>query len=212
MKPFPSYLRSGLLPLREQRWQAIARERWSEFSFNGRQFPFQEPPDPVDADSSLWRDVPDGLQGEFGSVDFRYPRGAPPAETAGQRIKLSGWRGERLYVQLLLWSAGEVKQVRWRLSPFTGSGGELAGEDALKVNFIRYVLTDDGSQGGRGAPPDSVFLSADVLDDIERFDLPARSLRPLWITVNVPPAAAPGIYRAEIAVEAAGNESISFSL
>ena len=45
-KPFPAYLRSDLMPIQKNRWDAIPENRRSEFSFNTRLYPFQEPLDP----------------------------------------------------------------------------------------------------------------------------------------------------------------------
>ena len=210
--PDPAYFRPGLLPIQKMRWDSIPPNRHSEFSFGTRLYPAQEPDDPDSGRPEIWRNEAPGLQGSFASVEKKYPRSAPPGIETSRRIKLSGWKGERIYSQLLLWSSSEISQVRWKTSSFAGGGMELPAGDCLKVNFVRYVLADDGSQEGRGAPPDQRSLMPDVLEDFDRFDLPARSVRPLWISVQIPQEAEAGEYRADITVEAENAESLTFTI
>ncbi len=198
--------------MRRQRWELIPPERRAEFSFGTRLFPSQEPADPDSTGQAAWEEVPPGLRGAFGSLDRRYPRGVPPEVELSAETQLSGWRGERVATQLVLWSSSEVRQVRWRIGEFTSEDGATLRSDCLRVHFLRYVLSDDGSQGGRGEPPTKKFLTADVLDEVERFDLAERNVRPLWLTVDIPAEAAPGRYRAELTVVAAGGVELPFRL
>ena len=211
-KPFPTYLRSDLMPLQKNRWDSIPENRRSEFSFNTRLYPFQEPLDPTKPDRDTWRGVPQGLHGSFVSKDCRYSRSVFPDVEVTNHWKLAGWKGERLSAQIVLWSSSDAKQVRWKKSSFRSDDGDSLSEDCLAINFVRYVLADDGTQGGRGAPPETKLLVADVLDGIERFDLPAGSVRPLWITVQIPRDAKAGVYQAEITVAATNTTNLSFTL
>ena len=47
-------------------------------------------------------------------------------------------------------------------------------------------------------------LEADLLDEAASCDVPARSTRPVWITVDIPRDAAPGRYTAPVAVKGEG--------
>jgi Glycoside hydrolase 123, catalytic domain/Glycoside hydrolase 123 N-terminal domain len=211
-RTYPAYHRAGLMPLRQRRWDAIPGHRRQEFSFNTRLFPFQEPTNPDALNAAAWKDVPAGLHGSFVSTEKRYPANTPPGLTPESRKKLSGWKGEKVGTQLLLWSLSEVKQVRWRTLPFRNGEGVSGEEDWMKINFIRFVLSDDGSQGGSGPPPEGSSIEPDVLDNIDRFDLPARSVRPLWVSIKIPESAEEGLYRGEIIIEAENGASMTFAI
>lgn len=147
-----------------------------------------------------WQGV-EGLRGGWGALDTRYARDeAPPlggpTATAWSAV---AWRGERVHNQLLLWSGSGATQVRARGGAFKGEGGAEIPAVAARVAVERYVLAD-----GK--------LVADVLDPAERWEVPAHSTRPLWVSVQVPPEARPGRYTATLEVLAAGKIALPFEI
>lgn len=125
------------------------------------------------------------------TTDARFEKHTVPDPGTGSptepQQRLTAWRGERVQAQLLLWSAGEVPQVRVKPVSQPNVNGKTLPASA---RFVRYVLADK-------------VLAADILDDAERVDIPARSVRPVWVTVDVPRDAAPGKY--SIRVDATGQ-------
>jgi hypothetical protein len=47
----------------------------------------------------------------------------------------------------------------------------------------------------------------DRLEDFQRFDLPGRSVRPVWISVEIPGNAIPGNYQGTIEVQSEHNRT-----
>jgi hypothetical protein len=125
---------------------------------------------------------------------------------------LKGWRGERLSAQLVLWASQEVKNVTVTVGEFKGSSGVLAG--CASSGFVRYVMTDEfaGGCGYRKPENFAASLSPDMIDDIDSYDIEAKSVRPVWITVDVPRDAKAGTYEADIFVAADGIVNHEFKL
>jgi len=144
-----------------------------------------------------WNDVPAGLQGAVGTIDVRYPRDFVPELDQQDTCRLVAWRGERVHAQLVLWTATGVRQVRLiHSAPRTADGREMPA-DAVRTRFVRYVLAD-----GR--------LCADVLDTADRLDLPPQTVRPVWVSIDVPRDASPGLYTTQIRIEGADVKPLVF--
>lgn len=141
------------------------------------------------------------LAGVFGSVDERYAREEPPQlpPDAGNVWSTVAWRGDRVQAQLVLWTAAGARQVRVQPVALRSERGEEIPASAIRTRFVRYVLAD-----GK--------LVGDVLDDAPRLDLPAHSVRPVWVTVEVPPQTAPGLYTGQLMVQAQGQPPLPFAL
>lgn len=137
---------------------------------------------------------------EWGSTDIRYPRQDIPSPTAGTRLRLKGWKGERVNAQALLWSAKELTKAACTLSPLT-CGKETLPAEAASLHYVRYVMTDElnkDGKGGCGHRPDKAewdsSLVADPLDIVPIKDIRARTVQPIWVNVWIPQTARPGKY------------------
>lgn len=157
------------------------------------------------------------LQGAVGDIHRQYDAANVPLNTTTQAWSATAWRGERVHGQFVLWTARELSGVRAEVSELkrvedVGRGfrtplekdnepGAGIGIPALhtSVRFVRHVLAD-----GK--------LVGDVLDDAERVAMPAGSYRAVWLTVETPRDAAPGIYAGTLTLRADGAQSISFPL
>ncbi|MCC6444241.1 MAG: DUF4091 domain-containing protein [Armatimonadetes bacterium] len=143
---------------------------------------------------SAWKSVAPGLKGAVGSLDVRYRRDSVPEAGDTKSWKASAWRGERASGQLALWTADGARQVRLSARPLRGEDG---AEIPIRVRFVRYVLGDGQ-------------LYPDILDTAERLDLSPRTARPVWLSVDVPARANPGLYRGEVNAHAEGGDTLSF--
>jgi len=149
-----------------------------------------------------WRGVTAGLHGAVGSTDRRYARGLVPdlAETdGGRRWSAVAWRGERASGQVVLWTGEGARQVRLAASALRSEAGDELPRDCLQVRFVRYVLGDGQVLG-------------DVLDTAARLDLAPHSARPVWVSVEPPADARPGLYRGRVEVRAEGVEPLAFEV
>lgn len=174
---------------------------------------YPEPKDP-NLDTSLdWSKVPDKLNASFASIDVRYPKSEIPDLKQSCTHKIVGWKGERLSAQILMWAPIDVKQIELEFSDFKSDKSSLSN-DIAQARFVRYVITDEYANGCGDRKPEDfpAFLSADMLDNSECFDMEARTSRPVWITVEIPGDAHEGTYSGTIELFAKGHESKKFSL
>ncbi len=173
---------------------------------------FEELPDPA-RDSSVWKTTDNGLLASFGSIDERYPKSVEPAVVIRRSLDVTGWRGERLSAQLLLWSADGADQAECKVSEFRSDDAVLPAGIA-RARFVRYVMTDIFGPGCGYRKPENfpASLSPDMLDDIDCMDIEPKTVRPVWITVDIPADAAPGRYTAAVTVGARKQKTQTLEL
>ncbi|MDR3246316.1 MAG: DUF4091 domain-containing protein [Prevotellaceae bacterium] len=164
---------------------------------------FVESPDPQE-DTAVWKSK--GLRLSFGSLDVRYPKHKEPDIEMSKIAIFSAWKGERVSIQTVLWTAVPVKQVECKVTDLESDDGIISG-DAIKVRFVRYVMSDMFGNGcGHRKPEDyPASLTADMLDNIDCMDMEAKSVRPVWITIDVPDSTKAGKYEANIQLYVRGK-------
>ncbi|MBI2302073.1 MAG: DUF4091 domain-containing protein [Armatimonadetes bacterium] len=152
----------------------------------------------VAARARKWEQVAPGLHGAVASLDLRYPRDSVPEVAEEAAWSGTAWRGDRASAQLLLWSREPMHQLRLAAGPLQGDGATIPA-GAVRARFVRYVLADG-------------HLQPDILDTATRLDLPARSVRPVWVSLDVPAEQKPGVYRGQLTATAAGLPPVTFDL
>jgi len=145
----------------------------------------------------LWKNISQGLHASWANVDTRYPRHAPPEVACSNLLSACAWRGERISAQMVLWTADGAEQLRFDTATLGNDDGAQIPADALTPRFVRYVLAD-----GKLVP--------DVLDTIERLDIPPRTTRPIWLSIDVPRQAKPGIYKGYLQILAKNHPPLKF--
>ena len=143
---------------------------------------------PVDANS--WLNEKPGLHVGFGSEDKLYFRTEVPGIKAAS-WQATGWKGERLNTQVIVWSVDTLQQVRFRVSDLKNKNGSIISKENIKLNKVCYVLANYpyGSKDGNcGATPyRDGYLMPDRFESFDRFDVPAKTVRPVWLSCNIPP-------------------------
>ena len=171
--------------------------------------------DPTKDTLSDWSSVAnESLLASFVSIDNKYPKSEIPVINGSVAIqKITGWKGERLSAQLLLWSASDVNQVELEFGDFESEKETLPSEIA-KARFVRYVMTDEFADGCGHRKPENyaASLAPDMLDNLDCFDIEAKTVRPVWITVEIPRTAQPGSYTGNISLYAQGHKTQNFEL
>jgi hypothetical protein len=161
---------------------------------------FAESPDPH-ADTAVWNAK--GFNASFGSIDRRYAKYKEPDIEVVKNHKLYAWKGERVSAQIVVWTSAPLQQLECEVRELK-CGNAVIPAEAIKVRFVRYTLTDVFGPGCSTRKPEDfpVFLTGDMLDNIECIDMDAKSVRPVWITIDVPDSAAGGTYKGDIKVYA----------
>jgi hypothetical protein len=166
---------------------------------------FVENPDPK-ADTAVWKSK--GMKVSFGSTDTRYPKYQEPDIRIAKTHKLHAWKGERVSAQIVVWTSTPLQQLECEVRELK-SAEAIIPVNALKARFVRYTLTDEFATGcsHRKSEKFPVFLTGDMLDNIDCIDMDAKSVRPVWITVDVPNTASAGTYKGAIEIYARGRKS-----
>ncbi|WP_152030839.1 glycoside hydrolase domain-containing protein [Agromyces aureus] len=121
----------------------------------------------------------------------------------------SAWRNDRVSGQFVLWTGDEPKTgVRVESATLVGASGAELDADGLDVDFVASVMAGRG-RPSLGRPQEPI---PDVLSKAERIDIPADTVQPLWLAVDVPSDAAAGQYTGEIVVVDDQGERIEFDL
>ena len=154
-----------------------------------------EPADPKPGPQESWNSLQKRAVFGWGCTDVRYPKSQPPATEKAP--VLHAWRGERVCAQAVF-STSVPATLSVTASDLTGPAGRIAAEN-IQCSYVRYVMTDTYNNRN-----DS-FLMADMLDTAASSQVAARTTRPLWITIRVPRAAAPGNYKGSITLTCDGQ-------
>jgi hypothetical protein len=160
---------------------------------------------------ALWKSQK-GFHVSFGSTDELYFRAeAPGIKKDVLSWSATGWKGERLNAQILVWSADTLEQVRFKLSNLVNAKGNTISQSSMQLHMVRYVLANypygasDVTCGD--SPYKNGFLMPDRFETFDRFDVPANTLRPVWLTLNIPPGTPAGHYKGVIVAHAKGHET-----
>jgi hypothetical protein len=172
-----------------------------------QEYTFDTPSDPL-----AWQKQRPGLNVSFVSTDEAYFRTeVPSVKNGSQTFEGTGWKGERVNTMILAWSPDTIEQVRFIVSDLKTADGKILDKNNLQLNMVRYVLSnypyDAGDVSCGEGPVDKAYLMPDRFEAFERFDIPGRTIRPVWVAVNIPYNAIPGIYNGTIRVRSGKGES-----
>jgi Domain of unknown function (DUF4091) len=148
----------------------------------------------------------------FASTDELYFRSEVP-ELQNETIswKGTGWKGERLNAVVLVWSPDTLQQVRFVISDLKNANGKILSGNNLQLSMVRYVISNY-PYGAKdivcgGSPYTGLYLMPDKFEAFERFELPGRSVRPVWLSLNIPAFTDAGVYDGTVEVKAANTNS-----
>ena len=175
---------------------------------------YDEPLDPSPAKNENWSMVPKGLQASVTTTDIRFVRSEIPKITPQNSWSGTVWKGERISLQLVLWSNDSVTNVNTKISDFKSKEGQTLSSEIAKINFVKYVITDEFAEGcGYRKPEDfASSLAADVLEPVASYGIKAQETRPIWVTIDIPENAIAGEYQSTFTVNIEGQKTKEFKL
>jgi hypothetical protein len=158
--------------------------------------------DPI-APFAEWPEDDAPLHVSFADINTRYSKSQWPLDSERETLQLRAWRGERVSAQVVVWSSNAFDRLYTTVSPWRSAVGTLSKE-ALHTHFVRYVMSDAFACGCCDRPTDNAVetLVADMLDNQSCLPLEARTVRPIWITIDVPSTAQSGLYQTTLTVHA----------
>lgn len=183
-------------------------------------FPLQHYQEEYTFDTTLnpeaWTNQSKGLHVSFVTTNELFFRTeVPDLKNENLSWEEKGWRGERLNTQILVWSADTLNQVRFQLKDLKNASGRSLSVDHFKIHMVRYVISNY-PYGAKDATCDvsqykNIYLLPDRFEEFDRFDLPGKTLRPLWLSLDIPSTTQAGIYTGKIDVRSE-NYSATLSL
>lgn len=179
---------------------------------------FVEAEDPVALtveQAAMWDEVGGKLNAAWGNPDIAYSRSVVPSELSSEPFRLTVWKGERAAALVMMWSAEAKAGVECKIGNFKSKEAKLPASIA-SAHFLRYTLADQQTpefmkthRYKKGKTP--AMLAPDMLDSLACFNMDARTVRPVWISINMPQDAMPGIYKADVEVSS-GCEKVVLPL
>ncbi len=154
----------------------------------------KEMADPHPTPSGVWNNVSTTGFG-WGTIDTKYKIDDVPVLAKSQA--LYGWRGERVHAQAVLVAPEAVASFKFKVSDLK-SGKNVIPSSAIDRYFETYVMGEVEFKGETSLRPDRLIK-------IEEMQVPARTVRPVWFTVNIPRDAAPGKYKGSITANCDGK-------
>jgi hypothetical protein len=157
-----------------------------------------------------WAKQPGGLQVSFVSTDHAWFRTeVPELKGSDSTWRAAGWRGQRLNAELLVWSPDTLQQVTVIPADLRSANGRMIGRSRIVLDIVRYVL-GNYPYGSKAAvcdvsPYKGGYLMPDRFETLEPFQLPGKTVRPVWLSVNIPADQAPGIYEGVVTVRTASS-------
>src|SRR5437773_5805826 len=157
---------------------------------------------------AAWKAQKKGLHVSFVSTDELYFRTeVPELNTEALSWSETGWKGERLNTEILVWSPDTINQFHFTLNDLKNEKGKVLSKNNIQLSKVCYVLSNypynakDASCGG--GPVDKAYLLPDrfapiTIGGTDRFDLPGKTVRPVWLSINIPANAEPGLYNGVI--------------
>ena len=175
---------------------------------------YEEAHDPHPDKNAQWSQIPKGLQASLSNPLLKYSKGAIPLPSHQDTWNAQGWKGERVFTQIIMWSADSVDKVECAFSDFLSPSSELFPGSIATAQYVRNVLTDEFGGGCDKRKPEDfqVSLVSDVLDTIRFISISPQTSRSVWLTIDIPPAARPGIYNGKVSLLIQGKVSKEFTI
>jgi hypothetical protein len=155
--------------------------------------------------SAIWQNEKPGMHAAFGAEDVLYFRTeVPQIENETTSWEATGWKGERLNTQIVVWSPDTLEQVRFKVNDLKNENGKLLSNENIQLNKVCYVLANypyGANVPDCGPTPyKNGFLMPDRFEAFNRFDVPGKTVRPVWLSLNIPADATPGTYTGTVEI------------
>lgn len=174
------------------------------------EYVFDEP-----TDAARWSKEQKGMHVAFGSPDRLYFRTEVPDLQSKTSWEETGWRGERINGQIVVWSPDTITQVHFTPGDLKSASGQVLSAKNITLSKVNYVISNypyGASNVDCGPTPyKDVFLMPDRFEEMDarttRFDVPGQSVRPVWMSIDVPATQGPGVYTGTVVVRSLNQQS-----
>ncbi len=161
--------------------------------------PYIEPADTNSFPAAEWQAITGPLSMQWVTKDAHFRQRKAPQRLSGiTDTTVTAWRGERIGLEALIVATKEEGPLSVRLSSLT-RGGKKYEAPGSGAAFMRYVITT--AYNTCGYPSDTIptFTLADMIDLPDaRVTMEPMSVRPVWVSVEVPSNLPAGLYTAKV--------------
>ncbi|XOV91543.1 MAG: DUF4091 domain-containing protein [Bacteroidota bacterium] len=173
------------------------------YSKPGQQF-FKELQNPYKPNMVEWSKVKNNVNVSFADDNKRYAKEIVPLNQISDTWNVKAWKGEKIHTQILVWGKVDVPEISFESLDLVNKEGFKINRKFIKGGFVRYTMSDTFEGGcSHGLP--NVYdssLVADPIDIINRIRLEANSVRPIWLSIEVPSNLPAGRYSGDFVVKA----------
>lgn len=171
----------------------------------------QMPSSTVDED---WAKIKQPVMVSFASDNIRYDKTQVPEKTIQSQWNATGWKGEKVHTQILIWCRQPLQQITCAVGKLANSKGQAISPANITTGFVRYVITDEFAGGcGYRKPADfDSSLVADAIDITPVISVEPNTVQPIWLSIQIPRDAAPGLYTGSITVAAGKSYTLQYSI
>lgn len=167
---------------------------------------------------AAWNAQAKGLHVAFASTDELYFRTeVPELAKQGSSFEATAWKGERVNAQILVWSPDTLQQVRFTVNDLKHKTGKLLSKKNIKLNMVRYVVGNypygakDVTCGA--SPYKDLYLMPDRFEEFDRFNLPGKTVRPVWLSLDIPSTTEAGEYTGTINIKTEnGSQALNIKI
>lgn len=136
----------------------------------------------------------------WASSGWKVSRTRPLPEKSGQALLIRAARGEAEAAQLIVRPEEELRALTATTGNLTGPGDAVIPANRLDLLRVRYVPIQQPTD-----PTGATDLWPDPLPPFQApIDVPAGVNQPIWVRVNIPRDAAPGLYSGTLRLRASG--------
>lgn len=142
-----------------------------------------------------------GVNVSWGDIDVRYQQDIFPELELNEELQLSGWRGERVFAQAVVWTETPVMNLNFEVTDLKGTDRQVIDSENIRAGFVTYVIGDGYFSNGTGCgewakePHRDSVVVADCIDHhLERMQLDSMKTQGIWLTCRIPSDVEPGEY------------------
>lgn len=191
---------------------ALAVAAMSGYAAKPSELPYVEPTDTATVDTSGWDTVNTPISFTWASKDVHYRQHATPPDISVKDTTVAAWRGERIGLEALVIASETTGKLRVELSELKLGGKKVAAPESYAA-FMRYVTTTAYNTCGYPSADLPTYTVADMIDlKGSTVEMEARTVRPVWCSIELPKGINPGRYEATLSLLREGEKTPVASL